>query len=439
MGRNKAPHLGPIQDGQTVAIIGGGPGGVGCALALQQEAQRLGRDIQIVLFEGKRFGEHYNQCAGVLSPPCQELLQTFDLSLPADLIQRKIAGYVLYGDREQLYLPEADSEAPSLAVQRAHFDRFLLAQARSRGVEIVQGRVTDVEFHPEGIIVYSWSGTYRACAVVGAFGLSKAMAACFARRVGYVPPPFLETLVANFYPNSAEALPDLLGNLIHVFLPRLPRVEFGALIPKSDHLTVILAGWDVSGREMDAFLALPLVRALLPATPHTDYFKGRFPIGLARRFWGDRYVLIGDAAGLVRPFKGKGINSALFTGRIAAETLLQEGLSRTALARFHRRCHELTGDLWYGRLMRRLAHLSAHLSLDPILRLAQQEPHLRQLLFDCVSGRETYRNIVCRRENLGLAGRLAPALLRSWIAGYLRGSWQCVPLSPEAMEKGSRG
>jgi len=414
MGRNKAQHLGPVRDGQTVAIIGGGPGGVGCALALQREARRLGREIRVVLFEGKRFGEHYNQCAGVLSPPCQELLQTFDLVLPADLIQREIAGYVLYGDREQLHLPEADGAAHSLAVQRSQFDQFLLEQAGIQGVEIVQGRVTDVEFHREEVIVYSWSGTYRACAVVGAFGLSKAMAACLARRVGYGPPPFLETLVTKLYPDSAEALPNLLENLIHVFLPRLPRVEFGALIPKSDHITVILAGWDVSAREMDAFLELPTVRSLLPPTPHTDYFKGRFPIGLAKRSFGDRYVLIGDAAGLVRPFKGKGINSALTTGRIAAETLLQEGLSRTALAQFYRRCHELTGDLWYGRLMRRLAHLSAHLSLDPILRLARQEPRLRQLLFDCVSGQETYRNIVRRRGNLGLAGRLAPALLWSW-------------------------
>lgn len=399
---------------RRVAIIGGGPGRVGCALALQQEAQRLGRSIRVVLFEGKRFGEHYNQCAGVLSPPLLEILAGFGLILPPELIQRTIGGYVLYGDREQIHLPEVDGGAPSLAVQRSQFDQFLLEQARAQGVEVVQGRVTDVEFHPEEIIVYSWSGTYHAGAVVGAFGLSKAMAACFARRVGYRPPPFLETLVTKFYPDSLDALPNLLDNLIHVFLPRLPRVEFGALIPKGDHLTVILAGWDVSAREMEAFLALPRVRALLPARLHTDYFKGRFPIGLARRSFGDRYVLIGDAAGLVRPFKGKGINSALFTGRLAAETLLREGTSRAALAQFYRRCHELTGDLWYGRLMRRLAHLSAHLSLDPILRLAQQEPRLRQLLFDCVSGRETYRNIVRRRGNLGLAIRLAPALLWRW-------------------------
>ena len=415
MSRKKAHNLGPVQDGQTVAIIGGGPGGVGCALTLRQEAHRLGREVRVVLFEGKRFGEHYNQCAGVLSPPLQDLLREFGLAFPAQLIQRTIVGYMLYGDHERILLPEDEGSAHSQAVQRVKFDQFLLEQVRAEGVDVVLGRVTDVEFHPEEVIVYSWSGTYHACAVVGAFGLSKAMAACFARRVGYIPPPFLETLVTKFYPGPQEPIPDLLDNLIHVFLPRLPRVEFGALIPKGDHITVILAGWNVSAKEMEAFLNLPLVRQLLPSTPPTDYFKGRFPIGLAGRPFGDRYVLIGDAAGLVRPFKGKGINSALFTGRVAAETLLREGISRAALTQFYRRCHQLTGDLWYGRLMRRLAYLVSHqFSLDPVVRLAQHDLRLRQLLFACVSGDETYRNIVRRWENLSLVCRLAPALLWSW-------------------------
>ena len=37
-----------------------------------------------------------------------------------------------------------------------------------------------------------------------------------------------------------------------------------------------------------------------------DYHRGCFPVKPAKHLFGDRYVTIGDAAGLIRPFKGKG-------------------------------------------------------------------------------------------------------------------------------------
>ena len=57
-----------------MVIIGGGPGGTACALALQRMAAEIGRKIKITLVEGKQFvGEmHYNQCVGCsFASPCQ--------------------------------------------------------------------------------------------------------------------------------------------------------------------------------------------------------------------------------------------------------------------------------------------------------------------------------------------------------------------------------
>ncbi|RLD94469.1 MAG: hypothetical protein DRI93_03915, partial [Aquificota bacterium] len=149
-----------------VAIIGGGPGGVSCALTLKKLAQERGEDIRVVIYEGKRFGEHYNQCAGVLSHPLEEILERdFGLKIPETMIQRTIQGYVLYGEEEEIVLEE-DPTKPSLAVQRVELDRFFLNEAMKREVEVIQSRVTDVEFHPHEVVVYSWSGTCRASAVV---------------------------------------------------------------------------------------------------------------------------------------------------------------------------------------------------------------------------------------------------------------------------------
>lgn len=397
-----------------VAIIGGGPGGVGCALTLKRLARDRDQDIRVVIYEGKRFGEHYNQCAGVLSHPLEEILERdFGLKIPRAMIQRVIKGYVLYGEKEEIVLEE-DPTKPSLAVQRVELDRFLLNEAVKRGVEVIQSRVTDVEFHPHEVVVYSWSGTCRTSAVVGAFGLSKAMTACFSRRVGYAPPPHLETLVTKFYPPPSW-LPNLLENMIHVFLPPFPRTEFGALIPKGDHITIILAGWNITTNEMEAFLSLPKVKRLLPPKEHSDFFKGRFPTGLAKRFYGHRYLLVGDASGLVRPFKGKGINTAVITGRSAAITLMNHGPSQEASLHYRDMCKDLMEDMIYGRLARTLASLTRrYSSLDPIIREAKRNESLKEALFFCVSGHAPYRKILRNKAHLRALPRLLPHLLGSF-------------------------
>ena len=77
-----------INDGDTVCIVGGGPGGSACAMVLLQEARKLDRKIRVVLIEHKIFSEHrhYNQCIGVLSPPFEDILKSdLDLTVPDNL------------------------------------------------------------------------------------------------------------------------------------------------------------------------------------------------------------------------------------------------------------------------------------------------------------------------------------------------------------------
>ncbi len=404
----------PLGNGQTVAVIGGGPGGMACAMALRREAARAGRDIEVLLFETKRFGVDHNQCAGVLSPPlCDILRDEFEIALPKALIQREILGYVIHDEHEKVALDGEEHGGSSLAVRRAEFDAYLAQCAQERGVSVIHTRVTDFEFHSDGVLIFTWRGTYHADAIVGAFGISHAISAALARQTAYRPPPLLDAVITKIHPPWPMPGPisDLLENYIHVILPPLQRVEFGAVIPKGDHITVIAAGHGVGTTDMKALLALPAIRRLLPDDAQPEgYYKGHFPVGLAKGMVGDRYVTIGDAAGLVRPFKGKGINSAIITGVLAARTLLEQGISAEALETFRHGCRDITGDILYGTFMRRLAWFTSHhLSVAPILRHAAGDPTLRELLFDCVSGREMFRHIVLRKGNLSLAMKLGLA------------------------------
>lgn len=90
-----------INDGDTVCIVGGGPGGSACAMTLLKEARRLDKKINVVILEHKNFSglRHHNQCIGVLSPPFEDILKKeLDLVLPESLILNDIEGYRLHSD-----------------------------------------------------------------------------------------------------------------------------------------------------------------------------------------------------------------------------------------------------------------------------------------------------------------------------------------------------
>lgn len=109
---------------------------------------------------------------------------------------------------------------------------------------------------------------------------------------------------------------------------------------------------------MDAFLTFPEVRRALPCLENTrrsdpndlHYFKGRFPCGLARNFAGDRFVMVGNAAGLIRAFKGKEVTSAIQTGIRVTQVIVRQGISARAFqacrrqSRHHRRPALRPGD-----------------------------------------------------------------------------------------------
>lgn len=416
----KNSGLGPLSDGATAVVIGGGPGGVAAAIALRQGAP----NARVIMVEGKQFAgaQQHNQCSGVLAPPIVELIERdLKIPFPRHLSRTIIAGYVLHTARRQIVL---DGEAESsVALRRVQFDAYMLGAARERGVELVRGRVTGLEFHADRVLIYTESVPLQADVVVGAFGLDEGTAAIFEQAAGYRPPPALSSIVTKYHPGDAGMAE--FGGRIHAFLPPSPRIEFGAVTPKGNHLTINIAGAEVDAGLMDGFLALPEVRRALPCLENAGrfdandlrYFKGRFPCGLARNFTGDRFVMVGDAAGLVRAFKGKGVTSATLTGIRAANVILRDGISAGAFEAYHAANRDITDDLPYGRAMRRLTILAARFGLiDIILRAAEADAGLRRALFDSVSAHRPYRDVV--REGLSLAS--ARAVIAATLSSFSR-------------------
>jgi flavin-dependent dehydrogenase len=285
--------------------------------------------------------------------------------------------------------------------------------------------VTDLDFSPDGVMVFSESNNIKADVVIGAFGLDDGMAKIFERLTAYRQPKFLSSIVTKIHPGH-KAMSQF-GDYIHAFLSSsLPHVEFGAITPKGNHLSLNIAGKKVNTEMLDAFLNLPSVKKALPDNsdsflPHLYYFKGKFPTLPAKNAIGDRYVMIGDAAGLNRPFKGKGINSAVITGIRAAENIVNFGISEEAFQKYLKSCADLTDDIPYGKILRFLSIRSSKYGLlDSIFETAKKEKPLRRAFFNIVSGQETYKKTWQETRSFRLFSRtVSSAILSKFFKGRI--------------------
>jgi len=420
--------LGPLEDGQTVVVIGGGPGGTSCAIALSRLAKKRNIDLNIVLYEGKDFGknEQFNPCVGVLSPPIEEILEKeLGIPFPHNLVLEEIPGYYLHSDDEDIKL-EGNGER-SFAVHRMLFDNYLIHKAKDAGVKVIHSRATNIDVEPSGVMVYSETDNRRADVVVGAFGLDEGACKVFETATRYKTGRYMSTILTKFYPEKEEM--EKFGNCIHAFLPSLKGIEFGAITPKVDHLDINIAGSKISWSWMDHFLLMPQVTKVLPSNfamqrHELFYSRWQFPTAPAKNLFGDRYVTVGDAAGIIRAFKGKGVNTACITGTKAAEVMMNVGISKEAFKDYYNSFSYITGDLPYGRAVRLLATFSSHFGLfSPMVKLAMEDKKFRTAFFDSVAGSKMFKKIIFETISLQLSWKIIKILISWFLKQFSFMSW----------------
>jgi flavin-dependent dehydrogenase len=405
-------YQGPLRDGARVVIIGGGPGGCSVALTLLRIAEQRKKHFDITLYEHKKFGYHFNQCIGVLSPPITDILANeFGIDLPPELVQRRIKGYVLHGAGESIELQEDGGDA--IAVRRVELDAYLLSKVKEKGIKIIESRVTALEMQSDGVCIFSESGQTKADIAFGCFGLDPGLSKNLSRYTFYHEPKVIDTLITRY--DCPPELMERFEDKVQAFLPPIEGVEFAALTPKSKHVSVVISGHRLRTDCLDLFFNLKSVKQYLPKNfKHQRVFKGQFPCSPAKGFYEDRFVTVGDAAGLIRPFKGKGINSAIITGALAANVATTIGISKRAFTHYKRDCNFIIRDFPYGQFVRLMTNFISHqLSLGPIIRLAKKNKHFRWAIAMAVTGGATYRAI--------LAKCLRPSVLFGMIASFI--SW----------------
>ncbi|HEX6128275.1 MAG TPA: hypothetical protein VF071_04550 [Candidatus Limnocylindria bacterium] len=349
-------------------------------------------------------------------------------------MQRAIDSYVLHTDVGSVRIATPSAEARIGALHRGggprdataggwrSFDHLLLTNARALGARVIKARIDAISrtegrptLHPRGGAALTYD-----LAVV-ATGVNTSILKAFEGwGVGYRRPQLTKTLIREYLLGS-NAIDASLGSSMHVFLLNLPRLEFAALIPKGDYVTMCLLGERIDSSLADAFADAPEVRRVMPTGwdpgSHTCQCLPHINVHGVDKPYADRVVFIGDS-GVTRLYKD-GIGAAYRTAKAAARTALFEGVSEDAFrSNFLPVCRSIRSDNRVGRYAFLLTRVAKRVRpvRGAILAMVREEQRnggprrLSDVLWDIFSGSAPYSDIFRRMVHPALVARGIRAL-----------------------------
>ncbi len=438
-------------DGSRIAVIGGGPAGSFFSNFFLQMAQRIDLQAQVDIYEPRDFSSigpaGCNMCGGIVSESLVQNLVSEGIRLPESVVQKTIDSYVLHMDVGTVAIATPEREKRIASVHRGGgprgtpqrrfggLDGHLLQLAVELGAHCIRKRVEDVRRDGDGrLLVKAQGGEPLAYdLVVMAVGVNGSAAKLLqALPLDYKPPQATKTYICE-YCFGRDMIKRELGTAMHVFLLNLPRLEFAALIPKGEYVTLCMLGEDLDKDLVRAFLQAPQVKETLPANwVQPDDFchcSPKISISSALTPYADRLVFIGDC-GATRLYKD-GIGAAYRTAKAAAKTAVFKGISTQAFAvHYAPVCDKITFDNQLGKLIfvvtrliqkRRFARRAIWSMVSKEQQNGGNSRTMSTVLWDTFTGSAPYRSVLARTLQPSFVARLLWELLASLATSHSKG------------------
>lgn len=229
-------------------------------------------------------------------------------------------------------------ETYALVIDRSAFDRGLCNAARQSGAEILTGVRAGVrDYSPESVRIIlkteDWEKTAAASLLVGADGPNSGVA----RSINAARSKDIVSMYAAEVELKCQET-----DMVHIFLGEdVAAGWFGWLIPVDGKRARVGTGVSM-GRN-----SRPQICFKRMAQDYPDIFKGMrvirstggiVPIGFPARIYGERTMLVGDAACHTKPLSGGGLflglTGAGICSKVAAEVLQKRRFGSEQLARY---------------------------------------------------------------------------------------------------------
>ncbi len=386
-----------------VVVVGGGPiGAVAARCAAEAGAS-------VLLVERRADLNRSSCCTGLVSP---RTLATLGVSTGSVL--REILGVTVRApDGRELELSADNRKA--VVIDRGRLERELHELARAAGVD-VRLATEAMSASGDAIALKSDGGPTQVTAsvVIGADGPYSRVAQWFG-----LPRPEQYVHAAQAVVETDRALPS--DRVEVAFGEKVAPGFFAWVVPAEDERLRVGLGvvppLDPSDH-LDRFLA-----SRFPEREVLSRASGWIPVAPAPRSATDSVLLVGDAAGQVKPLSGGGLFlggiCARIAGRIAAETALSGAPDRRAATAYESEWRSAIGrEIAFGRSIRRIWGALSDRDVDAVIATCD-DPDLLSFLAAHADIDRLHRlpdELAARPALWGKALRLLPCVAKREIA-----------------------
>lgn len=334
-----------------VTIIGAGPAGSVAARVISENG------FDVLLVEKDEFPGLTNVCAG---GTLRSVIK--DTGLTSDIIEKHITS-------ETHYFPWGKNiiEIDLITVYRHVFDRCLAEKAVEKGAKMLTNtQIKDVSIKNDGVHLFSEKNTIKSKLVIFADGPNTLAYRKFG--IGFKPESntiyVSVTCEMKWENNPLDQCEFYYGENIVPWgygwvFPRRNTVNVGVgcLYSKLrsnlvDSMNYMLKKHPLISEKFKEKEILQRSSALIPAAP-------------ARKIFGERILVVGDAAGMVDPVSGGGIihaiNGGKIAGKVCALSLEEEDFSAKFLSQYQSMWHKTIDYSWiYNKFLASNVFLYLH-------------------------------------------------------------------------------
>ena len=344
-----------------VVVVGAGPSG----LLAAREAVRRGVSVA-VLEEHVEVGLP-SHCAGLVNAEGFKLL---GVNPGEGFVVNKVYG-ARFHSPSGICFTVRHGEAAALVLDRTRFDCFLADEVVKAGGDVRLGRrVMGVAVQRGCVEVETGLGMLRCKGVILAEGSTSNLASRlgFGKLVEKTPLPAFQYEVA---------LNDLDPGLVDVYFGRTIAPGFFAwVVPLDGERARVGLACNVGSprRLLDAFMAKHLGKHRVLSWSSRPILVG----GPIAETYAPRLVVVGDAAGQVKPTTGGGIvtggSCGVIAGRIMAEAVTESDLSGKRLSSYERGWWKMWGrELRSQGLARYAANVLSDEAVDELFKVVVEE------------------------------------------------------------------